>query len=412
MEYQQSSSVDTQVYSSSVGQVIDVASPATRKLRALGALWTLITLFPFVIINYLIIQALTSDKAILTSGRVLYLLGSALMPFIAWFSLGSAVQRFRAASTRERYFRVGPGGVSICLPDDTGSATFRFSFNTLKLDLPWNQIKTWYPYVESMNGIPTERSIVFETVKGEKFKVKTYHFEEKQKAIAKSIERARTLLLKVEDHTIKHPISLPPAIGELSVQVKKKRDRVKDVDLSSVPVGERAHRVQRIADVLEAKLVSLCPTTEGYKYSRKHYQPYPERKNVSGVRVFIQKGMLRGYEIQVEPDDFEYRKLTISICPSSLAGDIRKYVAGAIGIVFFLVSLKWMPTVQYELGEFSQLTPLVMLVIVLVAVGVSAGLLQIPIVLLRMLMIDKEANELQKQEIKLAIQEAVIAEWS
>jgi len=411
-ETNQIQSLNAKIYSSSVGQVIDVASPATRKLRALGLLWTLITLFPFVIINYLIIQALTSERAILTSGRVLYLLGSALMPLMAWFALGNAVQRFRAASTRERYFRVGPGGISICLPDDSGSATFRFALKTLKLDLPWNQIKTWYPYVESMNGIPTERSIVFETVKGEKFKIKTYHFEQKQKAIAASIERARTLLLEVEDHPLEHPISLPPGVGELSIQVKKKRDPVKEIDLSSVAVSERARRVQKVADVVEAKLASLCPTNEGYKYSRKHYQPFPERKNVSGVRVVVRQGMLRGYEIQVEPNDFEYRKLTVSICPSSLISDIRKYAAGAIGIVFFLFSLKWMPAVQYELGESSQLTLLMMLVIVLAAVGVSAGLLQIPIALLRMLMLDKQAEELQKREIKLGLQEAVNAEWS
>ena len=414
MEYHnttQQISSDTQ-YSSSVGSVVNVATPATRKLRALGVVWSLITLFPIVVINYLVFDALSSDESLLRSGNLVHLLGSALMPFMAWFALGSALQRFHAASINERYLRAGPGGVSICLPDDTGSATFRFSLRTVSFDLPWDQIKTWYPYVESMNGIPTERSIVFETVKGEKFKIKTYHFEQKQKAIAESIERARTLLLEVEDHPLEHPISLPPGVGELSIQVKKKRDPVKEIDLSSVAVSERARRVQKVADVLEAKLASLCPTNKGYKYSRKHYQPFPERKTVSGVRVVVRQGMLRGYEIQVEPDDFEYRKLTVSICPSSLISDIRKYAAGAMGIVFFLFSLKWMPAVQYELGESSQLTILVMLLIVLAAAGVSAGLLQIPIVLLRMLMLDKQADELQKREITLGLQEAVNAEWS
>ena len=401
MEFQKPShynSSDVHVYSSPIGQVIDVATPGTRKLKALGFLWTLITLFPFLIINYLIIQALTSDDAILTSGKVLYLLGSALMPFMAWFALGNAVQRFHAASTGERYLRVGPGGVSIRLTDDSASATFRFSLKTLKLDLPWDQVKTWYPYVESINGIPTERSIVFETVKGEKLKVKTFHFEEKQKAIAKSIDRARSLHLKVEDHIEEYPISLPSGVKEASLQIKKKRDRVKEIDLSTVPAVERAHRVVRVADAVEARLVSVCPTAEGYKHTRKQYQLYPERKNVSGVRLFVQQGLLRGYEIQVEPDDFECRKLTISICPSNLIGDIRKYVAGAIGIVFLVVSLKWMPAVQYELGELSQLTPLVMLVIVLAAVGVSAGLLQIPISLLRMLMLDSKRKNCRSRK--------------
>lgn len=153
------------LFPSSVGSVVDVATPATRKLRALGLLWALITLFPIVIINYVIIEALTSEDPMFSTSHPVHLLGSLLMPFLAWFALGSAVQRFHAAATKGRFFRSGPGGISVCLPDDATSATFLFSFRTFKFDLRWDEIKTWYPYVYSVNGIPVERSIVFETLK-------------------------------------------------------------------------------------------------------------------------------------------------------------------------------------------------------------------------------------------------------
>src|SRR5216110_1215377 len=145
---------------SSVGEVIDVATPSSRKLQALGMLWTFIALVTFVFINYLIIESLGGDDPILSRKHPISFVGAPLFIFICWYALGSAVQRLHAASSAERYFRAGPGGVSVCVPDDQGN-TFRFSFRTIRFDLPWDQIKTWYPFVQSINGIPTERAMIF-----------------------------------------------------------------------------------------------------------------------------------------------------------------------------------------------------------------------------------------------------------
>ena len=174
-------------FQSTVGCVVDIATPSKRKLRALGFLWVVIALLPIAVINYLVIQALTSSDPLVTSKPITFM-GSLLMPVMAWFALGNAVQRFRAA-TEERYFRSGPGGISVCVTDDYDGGTFLFSLKNLKFDLPWERIKTWYPFVESMNGIPTERALVFETLENEKIKVKTYHFAESQKQIVASITR-------------------------------------------------------------------------------------------------------------------------------------------------------------------------------------------------------------------------------
>lgn len=405
-------------FQSSVGGVVNVATPSKPKLRALGLVWALVALFPLVIINYLVIEFVTSSESILRGGNPMHLLGAALMPLMGWFALGSAIQRFHAASLEGRYFRSGPGGISVSFPDDNLKGTFYFSFRLCTFDLAWDQIKTWYPYVQSMNGIPTERSIVFETLKGEKIKIKTYHFAEKQKQIMENLALARSMRLTAAEQTLVTPTkpqdtkdelpSLPPGVGELSIQIKKKKDPVKEVDLRTLPFGERAACISRIADSLAAKMASLCPVEAGFKYSRKSYQPFKEWKNIVGIRIFVRRGLFDGNEIQLEPNDSECRRLTVSMCHSSLISDIRKYVSIAIGVAFVLRSFKWLPVIAYWLGDFSRLTPIVMLAIFVAALAVSAGLLQVPISLLRLLVSNKQNEEAQKQRIRVGIREMAI----
>jgi hypothetical protein len=389
-------------FPSTVGNVIDVATPTAGKLRMLGVFWTVIFIFPFVLINYLIFSALTSDNSILTSGRVVPILGSLLMPVIGWFALGSAIQRFRSAGLKDKYFRAGPGGISVCVPDDSIGATFKFSFRTLKFDLAWDQIKTWYPYVESMNGIPTERSMVFANLRGEKVKIKNYHFAENQKELTACIDRARRLQLTNDESANSEAtgVSLPPGVGEVSFEVKKKRDRIGEIDLSSTSFGSRLAAIERLAKVSREQVSSLLPNAEGYKHKQKHYRPFPEWKDVYGIRLLLRQGLLRGYEIQLEPNDSECRKVTVSICPSNRIADVSKWVSAAVGVGCLVISFKWMPSIRDGLGELSQLTPLVVLLIGLAGMGVSMGILQVPIGLLRAVMVDKVREDLEKQRIK------------
>ena len=400
-------------FQSPVGCVVDIATPSKGKLRALGFLWVLIALFPLAIINYLIIQVLTSSNPIVTRSLTSFL-GSLLMPVLAWYSLGSAVQRFRAASTEGRYFRSGPGGISVRLPDDYTSSTFLFSLKSLKFDLPWDQIKTWYPFVQSMNGFPTERAIVFETLKNEKIKIKTYHFAEKQQQIVASITQSRSivpeepLVASIEQSNGEQQFRVPPSAGELTFQIKKKRDLVKEIDLTSIAKSQRGACVERIADMLEAKMTTLCPSTEGFNCSRKRYRPFKEWQDVVGIRLFVRRGLLEGYEIQVEPNDSESRRLTISICHSNLISDVRRYATMGVGAVFIVISFKWWTTMQYWLGDSGEFMPLVMLAMFLAVIGIATGLLHLPISLLRLLLSNKQREEAQKQGIKLSIQEMTI----
>jgi hypothetical protein len=398
------------------GNVVDVATPSSKRLRALGTLWAVISVFPLLLLNYVIIEAFSSAESILSTRHPVELAGIALMPLIAWVSLGNAIQRFHAAKTAERHFRAGPRGISVCLPDDSGKTTLLFAFKTLKFELPWDQVKTWYPYVQSMNGIPTERSIVFETLSGEKIKIKTYHFAERQKQIVENITKARSTRPPIAECSAEvagsatakpEPFRLPPGTGDLSIQIKKKKEPVKEIDLKTVPLGQRAAYVTGIADLLEAKLLSLCPLAAGFKLSRKRYRPIKGRDHIFGLRIHVRRGLLDGYEIQIEPNDAEYRTLVISMCSSSLIDDIRRYVTMGVGAVAFLASIIWMGTIEHWLGQFAQLTPFVLLAILLATLGLCAALLQAPISLLR-LMRDKQNDAAQKSGIKAGIQEVLV----
>jgi len=70
------------------------------------------------------------------------------------------------------------------------AARFNFSLKSLKFELPWEQIKTWYPFVQTMNGFPTERAIIFETLKNEKIRIKTYHFADRSDGVADPLIKA------------------------------------------------------------------------------------------------------------------------------------------------------------------------------------------------------------------------------
>jgi len=397
-------------FQSPVGCVVDIATPSKGKLRTLGALWVVLALFPLAIINYLIINVLTSSDRIVTS-KPTYFFGSLLMPILGWYALGSAVQRFRAASTKGRYFRSGPGGISVYLTDDYASSTFLFSLKSLKFDLPWDQIKTWYPFVQTMNGFASERAIVFETLKNEKIRIKTYHFAEKQQQIVARITESRSIIPEeplTASFEQSQQFHVPPSAGELSFQIKKKRDLVKEIDLTSVGKFHRAASLERIANMLEAKIESLCPSTAGFKCSRKTYRPFTEWQNVLGVRLFVRRGLLEGYEIQVEPNDSECRRLTISICHSNRLTDYRRYASMGVGAVFVVVSFQWLSTVQHWLGDSGELTPLVILAMFVAVVGIATGLMELPIRLLRLLLTNKQREAAQKQGIKIGLQEVTI----
>ena len=73
--------------------------------------------------------------------------------------------------------------------------------------------------------------------------------------------------------------------------------------------------------------------------------------------------------------------------------------------VSVVLCFRWFWTVEYWLGDFSDLAPLVGLAFFLAVVGISTGLMELPIRLFRLLLTNKQHDEAQKQGIKVRIQE-------
>ncbi len=104
------------LHHSSVGETVDVATPDARKLTSLGLWWGALTLFPLAVITFSVFDALSSDDPLIGSHNLVTTAGLLLMPLLAWFSIGNAVQRFQSSTSTKRYFRAGPGGVSVRRP--------------------------------------------------------------------------------------------------------------------------------------------------------------------------------------------------------------------------------------------------------------------------------------------------------
>src|SRR5215831_14965285 len=103
------------IHQSKVGAVMDVATPAEKKLKQLAGVWIVGSLVPLFVINYAIYDFLVAGGTFLNVHDIVPLIGFLMMPFAFWFALASARHRFYTAGMKDRYFRAGSGGVSICI---------------------------------------------------------------------------------------------------------------------------------------------------------------------------------------------------------------------------------------------------------------------------------------------------------
>ena len=77
----------------------------------------------------------------------------------------------------------------------------------------------------------------------------------------------------------------------------------------------------------------------------------------------------------------------------------------AAGAILFVISLTRMSEISHWLGEFSRLTPLVLLALLLAGLGLCTAILELPIRLVRLLLTNKQKVEAQKRELKVGIRE-------
>lgn len=390
------------LHKSAIGDVVDVATPSSKKLQILGLLWTALAFVFLVIINYCIYDFFLSQEPSLDFSNVVLIFGALLMPIIFWFCLGNAIQRFQCAFSTKRYFRVNSNGISMCIPDNTFWSAMFFTSKNFEFNLTWDKIRTWYPYTYSVNAIPVERSIIFETLDNKKLSIKTYLFAEKQNEIANNIAYAKVNITNIDqvkevvlsNETIADNIltnSLPEGLAESDLKINRKREILQEINLTSIPIEYRLVKLEEIAKFLENHLKQLYPQDNGYNYHQKPYSPFEDRPQLHGLKVVISRGIFCGYEIAIEPADFECRSLKMSIRVSRKISQIILVLSAVIAIISGFVTL-----------FFIRGTILIFLLVGILIFLISLGILNLP--LYSFLYLSNQYN-IQNQELNNLKQE-------
>lgn len=111
--------------------------------------------------------------------------GSCLLALIGVLPFRSGVYCWRVAFDPRWYFRVGPGGISACVPEEESLSSYKAQAYDFRWDdLASVAIHNW-EYDERAIGAPNP--FQFETKNGSKIVIETYYFAEDTLQIVKNI---------------------------------------------------------------------------------------------------------------------------------------------------------------------------------------------------------------------------------
>jgi len=184
------------VYESDVGPVIRIADVSRIKPFMSSIIWSAIGV-ALVGGGVSMVWFELARKAKGEAGEEPVLYIGAACVLIGWLFASAIVRRFFGTLNQDRiFFYAGPLGVSVGYPASVKFTSLLLAYNYQSFDIAWEEVKTWYPYVMRVNGIPTESNIVFE---GEDWKVEvpTMFFKGSRDSITEKIAEAyqRTDLL-------------------------------------------------------------------------------------------------------------------------------------------------------------------------------------------------------------------------
>lgn len=157
-------------YSSSVGLVVDVARRSRAKLLIGSCLWAL-TGPPLAIGAFELVSSYGAHIVVAVMAGIVVLCVGLL----------AAVSRWCAAFEPNCYFRAGRGGISIRVPRI-------FPYEMIETDVPWSAVTKWYPFLHTINFVPIESAVVFETTSG-KLTIEDCHFKESRRRIVANIQK-------------------------------------------------------------------------------------------------------------------------------------------------------------------------------------------------------------------------------
>lgn len=177
----------TKFQESSIGLLIDVATPGSLKLMLSIAIWVTVTF----------LLAICDLGILYNSGQIDFLLIVFMIPlslFVIWFGLGTIAQRIFTLFSKKCYFRAGRRGISFNMIDNRFKPIMLFQPKMRQVDLLWQDIHEWYPYsLVIAYIIPVSTYIFIRTKHNEKILIPTSGFKESQKQIVDNIMQAQSI---------------------------------------------------------------------------------------------------------------------------------------------------------------------------------------------------------------------------
>jgi len=195
------------VHESGVGPVVDVVTRSRAKPLIASLIWVIPGAILFGggiwMVAYELNRSLSGEGSI--EGAIAVI--GAVIIVVGWVLWSTIIRRWRASADERVYLRAGPGGVSVGHVGFPRILRLLTSYRILTSEFAWDQVKTWYPHVIRVNGIPTESTIEFVGNDGWQVSVNTLYFSGGRESIAQAVAAAmeRSDLL---------PGGPPPAVAE------------------------------------------------------------------------------------------------------------------------------------------------------------------------------------------------------
>lgn len=179
--------VDTAVTSEKLGPLAPVAGASTFKPIFYGLTHLLYAAMfgaPGGVLVYIALTEGNEDRwTLLGIGAVFSLLGL--------LTLFASLRRFGVVGHQQVRIDAGPGGIRLVVPESPGiGGFFRLTFALKTYELTWGEVAKWYPYLRTVNGIPTESALIFEGQSGWRVNANTMFYGASRGTLVARIEAA------------------------------------------------------------------------------------------------------------------------------------------------------------------------------------------------------------------------------
>jgi hypothetical protein len=92
-----------------------------------------------------------------------------------------------------------------------------------------------------------------------------------------------------------------------------KPELIANLSLADVPVERRAAALRELADSVARQLKERYPAADGYGHQMRQFVRFQERPNLHGQRLWVRRGALWGYRVDVAPADLQSSAARITL---------------------------------------------------------------------------------------------------